>query len=219
MLIEHSEIKQLCFDKRYGYLNLVSIDIDDNILFVHNALEQKKEINDLHYQNFIQLTSQKQINNQFYGAENIIYKENPICDYIVSSNQSPFKVTDDNDVKFSNNYKGLLYFKENSRSIRIKALIKGKEKVNIRDLKQILFDTKVIKPIIRNVDFSVLFNLNEQVYPKQAHLILLLKNWDGNADLNSEGAALFSLFYHYYKENYYISSKNPDISKWQKSRK
>ncbi|WP_171017550.1 hypothetical protein [Sphingobacterium daejeonense] len=46
----NSEIKQLCFEKRYGYLNLVSIDTDDNILFVHNALEQVKEDDDTHYQ-------------------------------------------------------------------------------------------------------------------------------------------------------------------------
>lgn len=207
----NSEIKRLCFEKRYGYLNLVSIDTDDNILFIHNALEQEKEKNDIHYQNFIELTSKKQLANQFYDFGNLIYKENPKCDYIVSSNQSPFKVTDEEDIQSSNNHKGLLYFNENSRSLRIKALIKDKEKFNVKDLKQILFDTNVIKPIIRNVDFSALFNLNEQKYPRLSHLISILKNWNGYADLNSEGAALFSLFYHRYKENYYVSSKNPDV--------
>lgn len=205
----NSEIKKLCFEKRFGYLNLVSIDTDDNILFVHNALEQVKEDDDTHYQNFIELKSERQITNQFYDFENLIYKENPKCDFVVSSNQSPFKVTDEDDTQ-SSNYKGLLYFNENSRSLRIKALIREKEKLNIEDLKQFLFDTKVIKPIIRNVDFSTLFSLNEQEYPKLSQLISILKNWDGNADLNSKGAALFSLIYHHYKEKYYVSSKNPD---------
>lgn len=205
----NSEIKQLCFKKRYGYLNLVSIDTNDNILFVHNALEQEKLDNNIHNQNFIELKSEKQITNQFYGFENLIYTENPKCDYLISSNQSPFKVTDEENTK-SSHHKGLLYFNENSRSLRIKTLIKDKEKFNIKDLKQILFDTKVIKPIIRNVDFSTLFSLNEQEYPKLSKLISILKDWDGNADLNSEGAALFSLFYNHYKEEYYVSSKNPD---------
>lgn len=207
----NSEIKQLCFEKRYGYLNLVSIDTNDNILFIHNALEQEKLDNDIHYQNFIELKSEKQITNQFYGFENLIYTENPKCDYLISSNQSPFKVTDEEYTKYSN-HKGLLYFNENSRSLRIKTLIKDKAKININDLKQILFDTKIIKPIIRNVDFSTLFCLSEQEYPKLSRLISILKDWDGNADFNSEGAALFSLFYHHYKEKYYVSSKNPDIN-------
>jgi hypothetical protein len=56
-----------------------------------------------------------------------------------------------------------------------------------------------------------LFCLNEQDYPKLSRLISILKDWDGNADFNSEGAALFSLFYHHYKEKYFVSSKNPDI--------
>ena len=55
-----------------------------------------------------------------------------------------------------------------------------------------------------------MFRLNEQEYPKLSQLISILKDWDGNADLNSEGAALFSLFYHHYKQIYYVSSKNPD---------
>jgi acyl-homoserine-lactone acylase len=205
----NSEIKQLCFKKRYGYLNLVSIDIENNILYIHNALEQEKLDNNTHYQNFIELKSEKQISNQFYGFDNLIYYENPKCDYLISSNQSPFIVTDEKCTK-SSYHKGLLYFNENSRYLRIKTLIKNKATLCIEDLKHILFDTKVIKPIIRNIDFSALFSLKEHEYPKLSKLISILKDWDGNAELNSKGAALFSLFYNKYKEKYYVSSKNPD---------
>lgn len=205
----NSEVKHLCFNKRYGYLNLVSIDKSDNILFVHNALEEKKEEASSHRKNFLELKSKEVISNQFYGSENLIYSENPKCDYIVSTNQSPFRVTN-KSTQADNSYKGLLYFNENSRSLRIKSLIESLEKLDFEDLKQILFDTKVIKPVVRNIDFSTLFDLEEMKYPKLAYLISTLNKWDGYADLNSEGAALFSLFFYYYKENYYVAAKDPD---------
>lgn len=208
--LSNSEVKQLCFTERYGYLNLVSIDINDNILFVHNALEQSKKDNDLHLKNFIDLKSDNQLHNNYYEATNLIFLENPECDYIVSANQSPFKVTNKPDNEINTSKKGLLYYNENSRSIRIKSLLENKKRLDNDYLKQILADTKVLKPIIRNVDFSVLFNFNKKVSTKLSTLISLLKKWDGEADLDSEGAALFSFFYHRYKEKYYIASKNPD---------
>ncbi|RZL35831.1 MAG: hypothetical protein EOP00_30020, partial [Pedobacter sp.] len=209
----NTEVKELCFSKRYGYLNFVSIDENDNILYIHNALEQVKENVQSHKANFIDLKLTTQISDNFYGTENLIYTENPKCDYLVSVNQSPFKVTNDLDIPKTNKFKGLLYYNENSRSIRIKSLLDSFGKLDCEDLKEILFDTKIIKPVIRNIDFSVLFDMDEFRYPKLEYLIRLLKIWDGVADLNSEGAALFSLFYYHYKENHYVSSKDSDVIK------
>src|SRR5690606_14549177 len=149
-------------------------------------------------------------NNQYYSAENLIFNQNPECDYLVSTNQSPFKVSKKEDEADRTQKKGLLYFNENSRSIRIKNLMEGKERLNLDDLKLILADTKILRPLIRNVDYTTLFSLDGTKKSKLGPLIRILKRWDGNADLNSEGAALFSFLHHRYKTKYYVPSKNPD---------
>lgn len=205
----NNEIKQLCFNNRYGYLNLVSIDIEDNIIFVHNSLEQTKDAPLQHYDDIIELESECQLIEKYYDANNLIYVENPGCNYIVSANQSPFKVSAHENVDHTK-YKGLLYFNENSRSIRIKNLLESKPKLGLYDLQDILDDTWIMKSVIRNINFNKLFNSSEDKYKQYKHIIAVLKNWDGNADYESEGAALFSLFYHRYKEKFYIASKNPD---------
>lgn len=205
-----TEIKAHCLNRRFPYLNLVAIDTNDNLLFMHNACEIEKENQRDHYTNFVELTSKNQLLKQYYENDNVVVIENPKDDFLVSANQSPFKVT--NEAFDSSTKKGLLYYEDNSRSLRLKELIADNELHHVQSLIEIMADTKLIFPVIRNIDFSALFTLkvDNNGSPGIFNLLQMLKNWDGNADLDSEGAAVFSLLFHRYKA-YYTYSKCPDV--------
>jgi acyl-homoserine-lactone acylase len=205
-----AEIKAHCLNRRFPYLNLVAIDKLDNLLFMHNACEIEKENQQDHYSNFVELTSEQQLQKKYYGIDNVVVVENPTDDFLVSANQSPFKVT--NESVDSSTKKGLLYFEDNSRSLRLKQLIAENEQHNMQDMVEFMSDTMLLFPVIRNIDFSAMFclEINENSTPRIFKLWQILKEWNGNADLESEGAAVFSLLFHKYKE-YYTYSKCPDV--------
>jgi acyl-homoserine-lactone acylase len=204
------EIKNHCLERRFPYLNLVAIDTHDHLLFMHNACEIRKDKQEDHYSNFVSLQSKQQLVNSFYDTNNIVVIENPSSDYLVSANQSPFKVTGTSID--SKEYSGLVYHQDNSRSTRLKQLIAEKKEHSIESMIELMADTSLVFPVIRNIDFSALFelNANDGLDSKSIALLEVLKQWDYRADLKSLGAAVFSLVFHKYKE-YYTYSKCPDI--------
>ena len=205
------EVLELSKKMSYPYLDFVSIDKDDNLLFIHNTHEKKRDDSTLHYKDVLDVSHLKEELTATYYEDNLISEDNPKCCYIVSANQSPLKVTD--EVLHGENFQGLIYHNENSRSLRLKEILNSKAKVSIEDLKKILFDYKIYLPLIRNVDLSIINSTDidncDSIFP----LIKLLREWDGDANPESEAAAVFALFFYKYKEKYYVYSKDPDVIK------
>ena len=207
----NSEALNLLRQSRYTYLDLVCIDKDNNLLYVHNSHEKVREDESLHYKDVLDVCHLREELSAQYYKDNLVVEKNPACGYIVSANQSPLNVTDTH--RPIGKIKGLVYQHENSRSNRIKDILNATELFSIDDLKSILFDYKISLPIIRNVDLSALYQPELNSYKSIAPLLGLLRDWDGNACPQSEAAAIFALFFYKYKEKYYVCSKNPDIIK------
>ena len=196
---------------QYTYLDFVLTDELDNLLYVHCCKEKYRDSACDFYKNTLPQTSVKEIEGKkYYDANNMVVVENPECSFIVSVNQSPFCVTDMD--LYKNSYLGLIYRNDNSRSVRVKELLNKLKPIGIEELKCIQFDTKIIFPIIRNIDFSALQAIDGKKYPKIESLIKELQEWDGNATIDSRGAAIFAMLFHRYKR-FYRYSKNPDVIK------
>ncbi len=196
---------------QYTYLDFVLTDDIDNLLYVHCCKEKRRNSTCDFYKNTLPQTSVNEIDGKnYYDANNMVVVENPECSFIVSVNQSPFRVTDTDLYKDS--YMGLIYRNDNSRSIRVKELLNKLKPIGKEELKYIQFDTKIIFPIIRNIDFSALQTIDGKKFPKLESLIKELQGWDGNATIDSRGAAIFAMLFHRYKR-FYRYSKNPDVIK------
>lgn len=205
----NKEILALTLDYGYPYLDLVSVDAKDNILYVHNSHEPIRASEEEYTSDILRLDSLSQLNNIF--EDGLFYIENPESGYICSANQSPLKT--DNDFRRFNS-SGLHYYNDNSRSIRIKELLEteiAKGLIDLETLAEIFADTKVILPVVRGIDFSVIFDMDAE--GKYGPMIDLLRKWDGEADIMSEGAAIFALLFYRYKDMYYTYHKNPDTIK------
>lgn len=191
---------------KYPYLDLTAIDSEDNIMFAHNSHEPIRSSAKDYGSDVIKLNSLSQLAMEF--EDHVFTINNPTSGYICIANQSPLK-TDNQPRQYTGI--GLHYYNENSRSTRIKSLLKRailKGPISLDTLASLFADTKVILPIIRGIDFSILFRLKSK--GKIGVLLSVLQKWDGNANIHSEGAAVFALLYHRYKDKYYIHHKNPD---------
>lgn len=204
-------VLKLSQDSNYPYLDFVCIDTEDNLLYVHNTHEKARQDQSLHYKNVLRVNHFHEEQLADYYKNNLIVEQNPPCGYIVSANQSPLRVTDNN--RPIGKIKGLIYQNENSRSVRIKNILNSTFLIAIEDLKLILSDYKISFPIIRNVDLSALYNPQLDKCKSVVYLLDKLRTWDGNACPQSEAAAIFALFFYKYKKKYYVYSKNPDIIK------
>ena len=60
-------------------------------------------------------------------------------------------------------------------------------------------------------DFSVIYEV--VAHGNRGFLLDILQKWDGEADIMSEGAAVFALLFYRYKDMYYTYHKNPDTIK------
>lgn len=192
---------------RYPYLDVVIIDTSDDLLFVHNSHEPIRQTASEYRTDTIQLKSLSQLPKEFEDA--LLYVINPQSGYICCANQSPLHT--DNTSNKAYQGLGLHYNNENSRSIRIKNLLDHLldiKKLRLEDLITIFTDTKIQLPIVRGIDFSIIYSIFEK--GDLGKLISILQNWDGHADVDSEGAAVFSLLYYRYKDQYFIYHKDPD---------
>ncbi len=194
---------------RYPYLDVVAIDTNDNLLFVHNTYEPIRHTETEYRLDTIPLKSLTQIPSQF--EDSLLYIMNPASGYICCANQSPLRI--DSAMRSYIGH-GLHYTNENSRSIRIKELFKSirkLKKINLEDLISIFRDTKVYFPVIRGIDFSIINKINDS--HSTGNLVSILQSWDGDASIDSEGAAVFALLFYRYKDHYYTYHKDPDAIK------
>ena len=69
----------------------------------------------------------------------------------------------------------------------------AKGKIDLETLANIFSDTRVILPIVRGIDFSVIYEV--VAHGNRGFLLDILQKWDGEADIMSEGAAVFALLF------------------------
>lgn len=121
---------------------------------------------------------------------------NPDCGYVYNTNNTPFHSSGEECTDFICTQSRRIIDErpgDNNRAERFKEMIKGKDKFSWQDMKDIKFDVTLSKKGTFANSFKKLFELDETKYPDIKEAILLLKNWDRKAEVNSKGVALFGL--------------------------
>ena len=127
----------------------------------------------------------------FYPFEKNPKSINPDCGYIVTANNPPHAV----DGRI---YRG--YYAPGLRAKRIENLLNQKEKWSAEDLQNIQKDVhskrdlKITKLALDNIEIT------DETNPQIKRLAEYLKQWDGNYDVNSVGATIFTRFLFFLME-------------------
>lgn len=123
---------------------------------------------------------------------------NPPSGYLFNNNHSPFLATDSaynlDKNKFDKNDGYETY--HNNRSKRVTELING-DKVDYERFKQIKFDRQLPKQLQYPYGIDSMFNLDATQYPVLKEVISNFQGWDKKALVDSKGAAIFLITYHY----------------------
>jgi acyl-homoserine-lactone acylase len=100
--------------------------------------------------------------------------------------------------------------RDNNRSMRFRELMLDSGKISWEDFERIKYDQTLPADLAFRTDMSSLFSLDSAKYPEIEKQILTLKNWNKEASVESEGAALFAFIYYYWWEEFAKAGKSFD---------
>jgi acyl-homoserine-lactone acylase len=152
----------------------------------------------------------------FYHLEDLPQIVNPPSGYVYNANHAPFNATSAAFNIRKENYDANMGFEthDNNRSVRVMEYMekfstdRAGGKINFEDFKQMKYDVQLPKKLSFPVDIDALFMLDEKNNQGIAELITTLKKWDRKGTIDSEGAAVFDIFFYYVAEKY---ERDPDF--------
>ncbi len=179
-----------------GY-NIVYADRYDTIYYLSNG---KLPIRNPNYQWTTTLpgnTSQT-LWTDFHPISDLPQVLNPASGYLFNSNHSPFNATSSLDNLILKDYDSSMGYEtnDNNRSTRFMELIAQYPKLSYENFKLIKYDQQLPKKLAYQTHADSLFLLEPSDYPELSNLITIINQWDRKANIESRGAALFSIIYY-----------------------
>ncbi len=196
-----SEFKQ-ALQKLVPGFNIIYAD-PDTIYYVSNG---KIPLRDPAYnwRGTLPGNTRKTLWTQFHPLAELPQYTNPPSGYLFNMNHTPFNATGPADNLKASAYDPTMGYEtwNNNRSTRFVEMMRQYDKLSYADFKQIKYDLQLPKTLayVTGPDANALFTLNPTDYSDIAGEIKTLNTWDRRSNTDSRGAALFLIFYHYWKD-------------------
>lgn len=184
--------------------NTVYADRDDNIFYVSNGKIPIRN-QDYEWAGILPGNTSETLWTEFHPFSDLPQYLNPKSGYLFNTNNTPFNATGEADNLKNEDFDQTMGYEtfDNNRSKRMGDLMKSYNKFSYEDFKRVKYDSQLpTDSLLYPTDVNVLFRLDETKYPDIAKQISTLKNWNRNADIESEGAAIFMKFYWNIYEKY-----------------
>lgn len=191
--------------------NIMYADKNDTICYINYAKVPKRDTT-MHYDwsSVVPGNTSKTLWTEYHPLDFMPQYVNPDCGYLFNMNNSPFNPTceEDHSLKIED-YPYYMGFEpgENNRSSRFMELIVNYDKVDFEDVKEIKFDKHypTSSPFIESVNKYTYGEVSED--PAIIESVKLMRNWDREADTESEGAAMYLLTFQYIFEKMGFSDR------------
>ena len=138
---------------------------------------------------------------------------NPPAGYLFNMNNTPFNATAPaNNLRPEQFDKTMGYERwDNNRSVRFGELMRQYDKLSYADFKRIKYDLQLPATLsyVVGPDANALFTLKPDDYPDIRDLIQTITSWNRQATADSRGAAVFLLFYQYWKDKASLMDNPP----------
>ncbi|MFN3997043.1 acylase [Algoriphagus sp.] len=204
-----TEWKSAMNSMQLSNFNTVYADKYDTIFFVSNALLPKRtQGND--YSGTVPGNKKKTLWKEYHAFSELPQQVNPPSGYLYNTNHSPFKASSFSDNLNSEEYPVEMGFdlRDNNRSTRFRELMPDSGKISWEEFERIKYDQTLPSTLAFRTDMSKLFSLDSANYPDIEKHISTLKNWNKEASIESEGAALFAFIYYYWWDEFAKSGRS-----------
>ncbi|MBO0935120.1 penicillin acylase family protein [Fibrella sp. HMF5335] len=153
---------------------------------------------------------------QFHPLSDFPAYVNPPGGYVFNMNHTPFNATAPADNLKPEQFDLTIGYERfnTNRSVRFGELIAPLDKVSYADFKRIKYDLQLPQKLsyAAGPDANALFTLSPDAYPDISEQILTLKTWNRQATVDSPGAGLFLMVYHYWTDKLNDVSPRPALT-------
>lgn len=147
--------------------------------------------------------------DEVYPMDSLPHVLDPASGYVYNCNHTPFLSSAIEDNPELSNVPATMGFQQpeslTNRAVRFYELFNQLDKVSYADFKRIKYDRFYHTPMKSAPKLEAIFHLEADKYPEIKESIELLSNWDREAVIQSEAAALFNLSISFLKRKI----KNP----------
>lgn len=212
-----SEWKAAMATMQLSNFNTVYADKYDTIFYVSNGLLPRRSPG-FDYSGTVPGTTEKTRWTEFHAFAELPQQVNPTSGYLFNTNHSPFKASAISDNLSPESYPAEMGFnlRDNNRSVRFQDLMPDTAKLDWEAFKRIKFDQTLPDSLAFRTDMASLFSLDSATYPDISSQIKSLKNWNREANIESEGAALFAFIYYYWWDNFSKNGRSFDTQLTEK---
>ncbi len=181
--------------------NIMYADKDDNIFYLNYAKVPKRDTTERYnWKKVVPGNTSKTLWTEYHPLDFMPQNLNPECGYLFNCNNSPFNSSCPSDNKLDpNDYPYYMGFEpgENNRSERFMEMIPHYHKVSYEDVKDIKFDKHYpqTSTFIESVNKYTYGKVSEN--PDIIESVKMMREWDREADIESEGAAVYLLTFQY----------------------
>ncbi len=178
--------------------NIVYADREDNIFYISNARQPKRNT-DFDWSGVLPgNVSETLWPTQEWVIDSLPQVKNPASGYVFNTNNTPYSSSSsiDNPVptKAHSTMGYLPQNEENNRSLRLMELLESKETYSYHDFLRIKYDRTYPTPLkSRPYDEEPLLTQDPSVHPDYALSVQLLNSWDRSTSEKSKASALFLL--------------------------
>jgi acyl-homoserine-lactone acylase len=171
--------------------NFVAADSGGNIGFYHNS-QSPLRADGFNWQQYLPGDRSDLIWDSYLPFKQLPQVVNPSSGYLLSVNQSPFRVTAPQDNQQRSDFSESFGFptRMTNRATRGLELFEAHGQISETDFKALKFDNHYAKQSRAMIYLQGVFNIDYPTNGKYQQAQQLLQNWDLSTDQNSTGAAL-----------------------------
>ncbi len=189
--------------------NTVYADRNDTIFYISNGKIPIRNPK-YHWQTTLPGNTSETLWNSFHQLQDLPQLVNPKSGYVFNTNNTPFDATAPTENLQASQFDSTMGIETwtNNRSARFKELIKNYERVSYADFKRIKYDQQLPTPLAYFTGLSELFDLKATEFPMLQKAIEKLQRWDKRANVDNPDAAIFVIFYNYFREKFLKTGEN-----------
>ncbi|GAB2483078.1 acylase [Algoriphagus taiwanensis] len=206
-----SEWKAAMNSMQLTNFNTVYADKYDTIFYVSNGLLPKRTPG-FDYSGTVPGNTKNTLWTEFHAFQDLPQQVNPSSGYLFNTNHSPFKASGLEDNLFYEDYPVEMGFdlRDNNRSVRFRELMPDTGRISWEDFERIKFDQTLPRNLAFRTDMTSLFSLDSLANEDIKSQIHRLQNWDREAAIDSEGAAIFGFIYYYWWDQFAKAGRSFD---------
>jgi acyl-homoserine-lactone acylase len=193
-----TEFKKELDNLSISMFNIIYADKEDNIYYVSYGQVPYRE-DSIAQMEVVPGNKSEYIWQRLHQLNELPQEENPDCNYVYNTNNTPFFATCDENNNLKLELKKYLDKRpgQNNRATVLHDYLDSKEKISFEEFQAIKFNNTYSKESYLVKEMTSFFDIPSDKYPEISDVFNLLKNWDMVADTNSVSATVMMVAMDY----------------------